>query len=243
LNEDCILTDADGNDIDIRECITPDEDNNALWKLDLSSRNISEIPVNFFAIISNIRISYKNDDEEEVESTLARQISIIDLSNNRIKDISSDISLFKNVWNLNFENNKIETIPDQILKMNTILEFNIKQNPIEPKNFLRIRDDYDFKNLDKGDFYYDSDLEYVADHQSEINKPLTESSQYEESEKGEAEQEENKFTNKNDSESEDNDNQEPHKKRQKIEDEKDHASSIIKPKHVEQISKNSEKEK
>lgn len=123
----------------------------SLHKLDLGYNNMSQIEEDFFEseeeILPSLEELYMNNNQfESLPSSFWRNMSnltLLDLKNNKLKNISKDIGYFLYLNILDLSNNEIESLPDQISQITSAQVINFFGNklknipPMDNMNYLQ----------------------------------------------------------------------------------------------------------
>ena len=104
----------------------------SLTKLDLSNKNITEIPseISYLKKLRHIDLS-NNHIKNFTELTKLPNLVILNLDKNLISEIPKSINILKNLEILNLDKNMIKDIPMEIGTMYNLRILSLVDNPIE----------------------------------------------------------------------------------------------------------------
>ena len=113
-----------------------------LEKLYLSSNKLLSLGVDFSNLLKLKEVDVSNNLITKFpKSLLIDSIKILNISNNEIKSIPSEIKQLKKITKLDISNNNISELPDEICELSELRELNLSGNKISilPKGFNKLK--------------------------------------------------------------------------------------------------------
>jgi internalin A len=108
--------------------------------LDLSNKNLSELPQDITKLKNLIQINLSKNNLTVFPNELLSmdKLIVINLSNNKIAQVPTAINKLKNLQGLDLSNNQLTTLPDTLSSIKTLRFLNVKGNNIDKTQLDKI---------------------------------------------------------------------------------------------------------
>ncbi len=105
---------------------------------DYSNYNLTSLPSDLPQSIENLGLPFNKFSALPGGLDRYKKLKFVDLSNNSLKEVSSNVSDLKSVEELNFANNQIKSVSDNICRLKNLRVLDLRGNPLEFKEIKKL---------------------------------------------------------------------------------------------------------